>query len=500
VSEAVQGPEAGPQRRVVVVGAGIAGLSAALRLAGSGCRVTVLESADRVGGKLLPGEVGGVPVDFGAEAMIARRPEGVALARAAGLAEDLEPPATTRSALWSRGGLHPMPTGHLMGVPGDPGGLAGSGLISARGLERAAVEPELPAPPVAEDVSVGGYVAARLGREVVDRLVEPLLGGVYAGSADRISLQAAIPQLYAIAREGGSLTEGVRRIQEAARDRLPDGAAPAPVFTGLRGGVGRLPAAVAETCRAAGVGIRTGSTVTGMKPDAAGGWTITSEDGDGPRQETADAVVLAVPATAAAVLLHRHTPSAALELGTVEYADMALVTMALPRAALADTAVAGSGFLVPPVDGRTIKAATFASSKWGWIDRADPETFVLRTSVGRHGEERDLAREDAELVALARRDLREAVGLAAEPIEVKVTRWHAGLPQYPVGHVEKVARVRRVLRESQQVVAVCGAAYDGVGIPACIGSGERAAEQVAEILGRTAVPVGRESGRESGRE
>ncbi|MEG3626965.1 protoporphyrinogen oxidase [Streptomyces poriticola] len=451
--------------QVVVVGAGIAGLAAAHRLLQRGARVTVLEASDRVGGKLLPGEIAGVRVDLGAESMLARRPEAVGLARETGLADRLQPPATATAALWTRGALRPMPKGHVMGVPGTASAL--SGVLSEEGVARIERDAELPRTEIGDDVAVGEYVAARLGREVVDRLVEPLLGGVYAGDAYRLSLRSAVPQLFEAARSHTSLTEAVRAVQARAAG-APQTAG--PVFTGLEGGVGTLPPAVAESVRAQGGEIRTGTPVTGLRRTAHGGWRVIAGD----RELHADAVVVAVPAPAAAGLLRAEAPAAAAELAAVEYASMALVTLAYRRtdaAALPE----GSGFLVPPVDGRTIKASTFASRKWAWIAEEDPDLVVLRTSVGRYGETEILGRDDAGLVDVSRHDLREATGLTAAPVATRVTRWRDGLPQYPVGHHARVARIREHVAKLPGL-AVCGAAYDGVGIPASIASAHAAVD------------------------
>ncbi|MEU5593461.1 protoporphyrinogen oxidase [Streptomyces sp. NPDC020298] len=450
---------------VVVIGAGIAGLAAAHRLLQRGARVTVLEASDRVGGKLLPGEIAGVRVDLGAESMLARRPEAVDLAREAGLADRLQPPATATASIWTRGALRPMPKGHVMGVPGTAAAL--TGVLSDEGLARIERDADLPRTEVGEDVAVGEYVAARLGREVVDRLVEPLLGGVYAGDAYRISLRSAVPQLFQAARTHTSLTEAVREIQAKAAAGPQAG----PVFMGIEGGVGQLPLAVAESVRRRGGEIVTGAPVGELRREPGGGWRVAAGD----RVLRADAVVVAVPAPAAAGLLAAESPEAAAELRTVEYASMALVTLAYRRA---DTALPdGSGFLVPPVDGHTIKASTFASRKWGWIADEDPDVVVLRTSVGRYAETEILQREDAGLVEVSRRDLREAVGLDATPVETRVTRWTDGLPQYPVGHHARVARIREHVAKLPGL-AVCGAQYDGVGIPACIASAYAAVDQL----------------------
>ncbi|WP_416980311.1 protoporphyrinogen oxidase [Streptomyces sp. T028] len=455
----------GAGQHVVVIGAGIAGLAAAHRLLDRGARVTVLEASERVGGKLLPGEIAGVRVDLGAESLLARRPEAVALAREAGLTDLLQPPATATASIWTRGALRPMPRGHVMGVPGTAAAL--SGVLSDEGLARIERDADLPRTEVGEDVAVGEYVAARLGREVVDRLIEPLLGGVYAGDAYRISMRSAVPQLYQAALTHTSLTEAVREIQAKAAAHQQTG----PVFTGIEGGVGRLPLAVAESVRARGGEIHTRVPVTGLRREPAGGWQVTT----GERALHADAVVVAVPAPTAAALLAAESPAAAAELRTVEYASMALVTLAYRRseAALPE----GSGFLVPPVDGHTVKASTFASQKWGWIADEDPDVIVLRTSVGRYGETEILDRDDAGLVDVSRHDLREATGLAATPLETRVTRWTDGLPQYPVGHHARVARIREHVAKLPGL-AVCGAQYDGVGVPACIASAHAAVDQI----------------------
>ncbi|MGI5446066.1 protoporphyrinogen oxidase [Streptomyces sp. CA-243310] len=470
-----------PTGHVVVIGGGIAGLAAAHRLLADGLRVTLLEAGPRLGGKLRAGELAGLPVDLGAESVLARRPEAVALAKAVGLGDALQPPATATAHLWTRGALRPMPRGHVMGVPGDVGPLAASGVLSAEGLARIEAEHALPPAEIGEDVAVGEYVAARLGREVVDRLVEPLLGGVYAGDAYRISMRAAVPQLFEAARAHPLLGDGVREIQRrAAAQPGPAG----PVFAGIAGGIGRLPIAVADACRAAGARISTDTPVREIirTPE---GWRVIA----GSEVIEADGVVLAVPAGAAARLLDDLAPTAAVELRDVEYASMALVTMAFRRsdlpAAIADGGA--SGFLVPPVDGRTIKASTFSSNKWAWAG-ADPDLFLLRTSVGRHGDEGDLTRDDADLVEISLGDLGAAVGLAARPVASTVTRWNAGLPQYPVGHLDRVARIRAAVG-ALPGLAVCGALYDGVGIPACVASAGKAADTVRAGLRTRSGPL-----------
>ncbi|MDW4909786.1 protoporphyrinogen oxidase [Streptomyces sp. ADMS] len=464
---------------VVVIGGGIAGLAAAHRLLDRGVRVTVLEASDRVGGKLLPGEIAGARVDLGAESMLARRPEAVALAREVGLDDHLQPPATSTASIWTRGALRPMPKGHVMGVPGSASALAG--VLSDEGLARIERDADLPRTEVGDDVAVGEFVAARLGREVVDRLVEPLLGGVYAGDAYRISMRSAVPQLFEVARKYASLTEGVRAIQ-ARMAAAPQQAG--SVFMGIQGGVGQLPLAVAQSVRARGGGIVTGVPVTELRRTAgtSAAWRVVA----GQRVFDADGVVVAVPAPVAAVLLRAEAPAAAAGLAGVEYASMALITLAYRRADI--SLPEGSGFLVPPVDGRTIKASTFASQKWGWIADENPDLLVLRTSVGRYAETEILQRPDSGLVEVSRHDLKEATGLTAAPVETRVTRWDDGLPQYPVGHHARVDRVREHIAKFPGL-AVCGAAYDGVGIPACIASAYAAVDALGPLEPLAANPV-----------
>jgi oxygen-dependent protoporphyrinogen oxidase len=464
-----------PARTVVVVGGGIAGLAAAAKVRDErpDADVLVLEGSSTVGGKLRLAEVGGVVVDVGAEAMLNRRPEAVGLALDAGLGDAVVHPATTSASLWSRGELLPMPR-TMMGIPGDLRALAESGVISKAGLARAAMDTVLPATSLeGRDTSIGGLVEERFGKEVVDRLVEPLLGGVYAGHAREISARAAMPQVVA-------LLETDRSLARAAGRAMGGPATDTPVFAGLVGGVGRLPAAVVAS---SGFRVETDATVRDLVRRPEGGWTLVVGSTRDPRLVHAAAVVLATPARPAARLLSDVSPSAALELARMEYASVAIVTMAFRERDF--PAVAGSGFLVPPVERRAIKAVTYSFAKWDWVRDAGSGLLVMRCSLGRHREEHQLQRTDEELVDLALDDLADAIGLSVRPVDAHVQRWGGGLPQYAVGHLDRVATIRADVG-SQPGLAVCGAAYDGIGIPACISSGQRAA---AEVLADLAAPV-----------
>jgi len=441
--------------RVLVVGGGLAGLTAAHLLVADGHEVTVLEAAAAPGGKLRRTEVGGVVVDVGAEAMLNFRPEGVELARELGL--EIVHPAVQSSRIWTRGGLRPLPRS-VMGVPVDLEEVRASGVLSEEGLARAGAEE--PGLPVDVDLSVGDLVSSRLGDEVVDRLVEPLLGGVYAGQARRLSARATVPQLVSLAAKGPLLGVDLPR-----SDR--------PVFAGLPGGMARLTEELA-----ARVPVRTGTTVRELVR-AGPGFAVVSGPTSAPRRTEADAVVLATPAAPTSRLLADLAPAAAAELAAIDYASVVVVTLAFRRSdvrGLDDS----SGFLVPPVDRRAIKASTFSFSKWGWVREAGAERGLvhLRTSLGRHGEETTLQRTDDDLVTASLGDLAAAVGITAAPVAAHVQRWGGGLPQYAVGHLDRVARVRAAVAEVPGL-ALCGAAYDGVGIPAVISSARAAVAALA---------------------
>jgi protoporphyrinogen/coproporphyrinogen III oxidase len=450
--------------KVVVIGAGVAGLVAARDLAGAGAEVVVLEGSDRIGGKLRLAEVAGVKVDVGAEASLARRPEAIDLIASLGL--PLVHPTTASSRIWTRGALRRMPPS-LMGAPTDLDALEESGILSDEALARVRAEATLPVSGLADDAdaAVGLLIEERFGAELVDKLVDPLLGGVYAGRAREISVRAAVPQVAAM------LAQGPLTPQLAAIPRGTGG----PVFAGIDGGMGRLPAALA-----AQLDVRTRQPVVAAgqaSAGEAGRWFVTTPVD----RLVADAVVIAAPTWGASDLVESLTGGIAVGLRQVEHASVAVVTHAfriedLPGAPLDGTV---SGFLVPPTEERQIKASTFSFAKWDWVRRAGAEAGVvhLRTSIGRHRELHALDRADNELIALSLAELGEATGLRATPVDSHVQRWVGGLPQYAVGHLDAI-RAQRDAVESFPGLTLCGAAYQGVGIPAVIASATRSAARI----------------------
>jgi protoporphyrinogen/coproporphyrinogen III oxidase len=481
------------RRSVAVIGGGVSGLTAAFLLKDAGLSVTVLEGSPRLGGKLAVSEVGGVTVDSGAEALLARRPEGIGLIRDLGLSGQLELPGTTAAGIWTRGSIRPLPRRQFMGVPADFGELAATGILSQEGLARAEQDLTLPASDPGGDESVTSRVGGRFGLELVDRLVEPLLGGVYAGRCEDLSFEATLPGLAQAARHRSSLAEAAESLLPAPAGPAPAGPAPAgaarpappgreqpkppPVFTTLAGGLGTLPPALVQ---AAGADMRTNAMVRELARTATG-WRLTVGSAHSPELFEADAVIIAVPGRPASRLLADVAAQAAAALAEIKYASMAIVTLAYPAAAFA-APLTRSGFLVPAVDQHAVKAVTNSTVKWPHLWRADAGLHIVRCSVGRLGEDAVLQRDDGELALLAAADLAEATGVRGQPADVRVSRWGGGLPQYSVGHLDRVAVIRAGVA-LQPGLAVCGAAYDGVGIPACIATAQLAVAQVLAYLG-----------------
>jgi oxygen-dependent protoporphyrinogen oxidase len=458
--------------RVVVVGGGISGLAAAYRLVERGVNVVLVEQGTRLGGRIRTGEIAGGPVELGAEAFAVRDPHGrpsaaIELVEALGLAGSVAYPAIQKAALAMDGGLVPFPGGTLMGVPGD--------LARLDGFAVADRDRDTGAPVLTGDVAVGALVRERLGDEVADRLVDPMLGGVYAGRADDLSLEVTMPALADACRREHTLTGAVRA---ALADRP---AAAGPIFATIIGGMDRLVDALEGRLRdriRRGLAVRElapAVAATDVAPAGVARWRLVVGSTRDAGALDADGVVLAVPAAPAGRLLSGVGPAAAALVGGLDYASVALVTLALPGVKLPEL----SGFLVPASSGYTVKAATFFDRKWAHLDR--PGVTVVRASLGRYGDEAILQCDDPSLAALAHTELGRLLGepLPA-PIETRVQRWGGALPQYRPGHIGRTVEARNRLPAT---ITLAGAAYDGVGIPACIRSGQVAADRLLRGLG-----------------
>ena len=456
---------------VVVVGGGVTGLTAARAAAVAGASVVLLEP-DRLGGKVQATAFDGGELDEAADAFLARVPEGVALCRELGIEGDLVSPAARRAYVWSAGALRPLPEGHVLGVPTDLEELAATGLVSAAGLEQARRDLADPLVAPAGDVAIGPFLRGRLGDEVVDRLVDPLVGGINAGAVDELSLAAVVPQLDAAARSGAaSLVEACRAQRAAAADPT------APVFFAPRRGMGALVDALAADGRERGITVMSASATHLERRD--GGWDVVL--GSGERLE-AGTVVVATPADHAAALLDGLPGAgpAVRFLASVPYASVAMVALAVDRGAV-DRDLDGSGFLVPRVEGRTVTACSWTTSKWPHLHGEG--TVWLRASVGRHGDDAALAVDDDALVAAVVDDLAATMALRGDVREARVSRWTRSFPQYRPGHLEAVAALDDDLAAAAPGVVVAGAALRGLGVPACIRQGTDAARRLLDVLG-----------------
>ncbi len=441
--------------RVVVVGGGITGLAAAFELQGHPSRpeVTLIEAADRLGGKIRTTPFAGLPaVDEGADAFLARVPWGTELCAELGI-DDLVAPATGRAYVWWEHRMHRIPDGLVLGVPKGLGGLARSGLMSWRGKARAAIEPLVPRRPTAD--ALGATIRYRFGAEVLERLVGPLVGGINAGDADRLSLAATTPQLAEAARRSRSLLLALRRTPPAP---------PGPVFLAPSGGMQTLVDAL--VARLDDVDVRLGQPATVL---AADGSRFRVDD------LPADAVIVTTPAWASAPLLEATSPDAARLLTGIDHASVALVTLAFDERSIARS-LDGSGHLVPKAAQRHVTACSWGSTKWtGW--KRDGQV-ILRASLGRDGDVHALEGDDDDVVALAIADLSEQLGIDGDPRHQRVSRWERSFPQYRPGHNEHVAAIAAALRRDADGVVATGAAFAGLGIPACIRQGREAARAV----------------------
>ena len=479
---------------VAVLGGGIAGLAAAWELSGGGARarpdcpaVVLFEASGALGGKLATSELGGTAVDVGPDGFLGRRPEAVELCREVGLADELVPVGRSGAEVWARGRRRRLPEGLVLGVPTRVVPAARSGILSPRAVVRLATDLVFPRPDTRGplgDRAIGPLVARKLGPEVVARLVDPLVGGIHAGGVSDASAAAVFPALLEAAQQRASLMRSLARLSRPGP--RPDAE---PAFWALRCGFGSLVARLAELLGARGVEVRLGEPAESIER-AGTRWVVAA--GGGAR--SVDAVVLATPAGATAALLEPHDAEAASLLRNVDYASVAVVTMLVPEDALPED-LFGTGVLVPratPVPGTVaheararrrepcmVTACTYLWAKWPHLER--PGVRLLRASVGRMGDARHRSMDDGELVRRVAEELQGLVGLAAEPLETAVTRWDEALPQYRVHHLLRVAAVEAAVQRLGGL-AVAGAAYRGVGIPACIGSGRSAAAAVTASL------------------
>ena len=447
--------------RVGIVGAGIAGLAAAHEVLQQGHTPVVFDADVHVGGKLRTEAFADVLLDTGPDSFLARRPEAVQLCVELGLRDQLEPPAATHAYVYARGRLRSMPKGLVLAVPTDPVALARSGILSGWGVVRAAMEPLLPGQPLRDDEALGAVTRRRYGNEVTDRLVNPLVGGINAGDVDHLSIDTVAPQIAGPARKDRSLTRALKGAPAPPTSNDP-------VFLTLPGGLEGIVDALVKEIAEGGGELHRGDPVSAISSTR-----ITSRSGD----HDVQGVVLATPSYVTAPLIEPLAPDVASTLSTIPYASVSMVLLAYDTPRTLD----GSGYLVPKTEGLLVTAASWASSKWRHLSR--PGRAILRVSAGRFGDERAMHLDDADLVDRVRADLATTMELRDEPSAVRVVRWPRSFPQYPPGHQGRVASAQGVLAATNPTIALAGAALNGVGIPACIGSGRTAARSVLAAIG-----------------
>ena len=465
--------------RVIVVGGGLTGLAAAHRLITRGANlrrpleVRLLEAKGRLGGAIWTERRDGFLLEGGADSFITNKPAGVDLCRELGLGDQLigTDSARRRSFVVQSGRLVSVPDGFVMMSPSRLAPILTSPILSWRGKLRVALERFVPRKTDDGDESLGAFAKRRLGREAFERLVQPLIGGIYTADPNDLSLAATLPQFAAMEREHGSLTRAARR--QSREDRAGSGARYG-LFASLRDGMDSLTNALAAALP--GGIVETNAPIRRIvRPDPAGPWRV--EPLEGPPIEAA-AVLLATEAHAAARLVDGFDPELSLQLRSIPYASSVIANVAYRRDAIAHP-LDGFGAVVPAIEGRSILAVSFSSVKFA--GRSPADSVLLRVFIGGATQPELCDLDDGAIEAIIRRELADLLGALGDPLFLEIARHHRGMPQYTMGHLERVAAIR--VRQARHTgLALAGNAFGGVGIPDCIRSGQEQADAVLAAL------------------
>jgi oxygen-dependent protoporphyrinogen oxidase len=461
--------------RVVVIGGGIAGLAAAYRLTqiAPEVAVTLIESDHRLGGKILTERVDGFVIEGGPDTFLSLKPRGLGLCRELGLENRLHGTneKIRRTYVMCGNKLHELPEGLTGLIPSRFGPMTKTGLISPLGKLRMGLEYFLPPRSLNGDESLAAFVERRLGRELYDRLIEPLMGGIYAGDGEQLSLAATFPQLRQTELEYGGLIRGMLAAKKKAPPSKP-GSKKWSAFLTPTTGLAEIVEAL-ET-KLIGVAVRVGTRVARVKA-APPGYSVIVENGEAMR---ADAVIFATPASVTADLISNLDSQIALALRAIPYVSTATVSVAYPLADI-PRPLDGYGYIIPRAEGRPILACTWTSTKFP--HRAPEGHSLIRAFVGRAGQEDVLERTDQELLQLVCDELRRTLGITTPPILYRIFRWPKAMPQYTLGHLDRLAVIEQRLA-AHPGLFVAGNAYRGIGIPDCIASGEAAADKARVFL------------------
>jgi oxygen-dependent protoporphyrinogen oxidase len=469
--------------RVVVIGGGLSGLTAAHRVvdraraARKPVEIVVVEAKDRVGGAIWTNRVDGFTLEGGADSFITNKPWGVDLCRELGLSEQLvgTDPQHRRSFVVRQGRLVPVPEGFVLMAPNRLGPIVTTPILSWRGKLRMLLDLVLPRKDAEGDESLASFVKRRLGREALDRLVQPLVGGIYTADPNELSLRATLPQFPAMEAAHRSLILAALRQARQARsaERYSSGARYG-LFVTLADGMDTLPRSLAA---ALPVGtVRTGTAVRRIhRPDPLSPWRVELLSGV-PLE--AGAVVVANEAHSAARLLDGYDPDLALQLRSIPYASSVIVNVAYRRDQVAHP-LDGFGVVVPAIEGRSILAVSFLSVKFP--HRAPAGTVALRVFVGGATQPDLFEHDDAEILRIVGRELGELLGASGAPILTEVGRHPRAMPQYTLGHLDRVAAIRQRVAQHHGLI-LAGNAFDGVGIPDCIRGAQAAADAALAAL------------------
>ena len=465
--------------RVIVIGGGLTGLAAAHRLVARSSalrrplEVRLLEAKDRLGGAIWTEHRDGYLLEGGADSFITNKPWGVELCREIGLGDQLigTDTARRRSFVVRSGRLQPVPEGFVMMAPSRLMPILTSPILSWRGKLRILLERFVPRKTDDADESLGAFAKRRLGREALDRLVQPLVGGIFTADPNDLSLAATLPQFAAMERDHGSLIRAARRQNRAERQ---GSGARYGLFASLRDGMDTLPRTLAAALPS-GV-VATNSPVRRIvRPDPSGPWRV--ELLEGPPLE-ASAVLLATEAHASARLVDGFDPELALQLRSIPYASSIVANVAYRRDAISHP-LDGFGAVVPQIERRSILAVSFSSVKFA--GRAPADSVLLRVFVGGATQPDLFELDDHELGVLVRRELADLLGASGDPLFMDVARHHRSMPQYTMGHLERVAALR-VRQSNHPRLGLAGNAFGGVGIPDCIRSGQEQADAILAAL------------------
>lgn len=474
-------------KQAVIVGGGIAGLATALYLqerareSGLSLSLTIIEADRAWGGKIVTRRPDGFIIEAGPDSFLSQKPWALELCAKLGLSDEVinTNEAEKKTFIFSRGRLRELPEGLVVIVPTKLGPFLRSGLVSWPGMARMAVDLVLPRRRQDTDESLASFFRRRLGREAFDRVIEPLMAGIYAGDAEQMSLKATFPRFRELEQRYGSLIRGMLAARRAADSPAEASRPHRTLFVTLRGGLGQLVDTLVRRVEAAGVTLLAGQRVMSLRAGAEGpmGTRYTLGLADG-ASIAADAVVLATPAFSAADLLRPLEPATADLLARIPYASTGTVSLAYERKELGP-AVTGFGFVVPRVEGRALLAATWTSLKWP--HRAPPTQALLRCYIGGAGRDDLLKADDDTIIRTVREELQAIAGIEAKPVYADVSRWIRGMPQYTLGHVERLDQIQTGLRRYPGLF-LTGAGYRGIGVPDCIRDGNATAADVMRFL------------------